>query len=152
MTEHIERAAAKQAGLRHYYTGRECTNGHVAPRYVQSGACSACIAASVASARAAYAVEHAEPRRLQRDEYSRSVCVHPVRLPLAMVPTVRAIVSGMLAARFPLLQADGRVDLDPSPRIGAVSGGTAVVRFLLHRDDVPVLTVMADDACRGMAA
>lgn len=148
----IERAAAKEAGLRHYYTGRPCTNGHTAPRYVQSGACSACIADSVARSRAAYAVEQSEPRRLQREEYGRTVRVHAVRLPLASVDAVRAIVSGMLCARFPLLHDDGRVDMNPAPRIGPAAGGTAVVRFLLHADDVPALQAMADGECARVAA
>lgn len=43
MTTIITRKEAKIAGLNKYFTAKECRNGHVAERYVQSGSCSQCI-------------------------------------------------------------------------------------------------------------
>ncbi len=37
-----ERAAAKLAGERHYFTGIPCRNGHIAKRYTSSGMCFIC--------------------------------------------------------------------------------------------------------------
>lgn len=38
-----EKQQAKADGSYTYFTGKPCVNGHVAPRYTQSGACSACL-------------------------------------------------------------------------------------------------------------
>lgn len=35
-------AAAKAAGVTHYFTGKPCPRGHVAPRYASTAACTAC--------------------------------------------------------------------------------------------------------------
>jgi hypothetical protein len=37
------RQLAKTAGLKTYQTGKPCRNGHIAPRYTQSGACALCV-------------------------------------------------------------------------------------------------------------
>jgi hypothetical protein len=42
MPEIISRGDARQAGLTHYFTGRECSKGHVAERFVSSGSCVTC--------------------------------------------------------------------------------------------------------------
>lgn len=42
----MERTEAQSLGRVRYWTGRECLNGHIAPRYVTSGACSLCVAAA----------------------------------------------------------------------------------------------------------
>lgn len=38
----ISRAQAAGIGATHFFTGRLCKNGHVAPRYVSTGNCTAC--------------------------------------------------------------------------------------------------------------
>lgn len=38
----MKRSDAKAAGLKTYRTGKPCANGHNAPRFTTSGACSAC--------------------------------------------------------------------------------------------------------------
>lgn len=42
MKEMITRAEAKTLGLKRYYTGVPCTNGHISERQTSSGACIAC--------------------------------------------------------------------------------------------------------------
>lgn len=39
----IRRSHAKAAGLKMYFTGKECQRGHIAERYVSTGQCSVCI-------------------------------------------------------------------------------------------------------------
>ena len=46
----ISRKDAISLGLRKYYTGEPCRNGHIAERYVQSGTCQECINGSRSSA------------------------------------------------------------------------------------------------------
>lgn len=41
----LSRAEARAIGLRHYFTGKPCCHGHVAPRYVAQGSCVECHAA-----------------------------------------------------------------------------------------------------------
>lgn len=43
-TNLVTRKAAKAAGLLRYFTGRPCPHGHVAQRYVSTGACLQCLA------------------------------------------------------------------------------------------------------------
>lgn len=40
--EHITRADAAAGGLRFYFTGKACTRGHLAPRYVVNTGCVEC--------------------------------------------------------------------------------------------------------------
>lgn len=54
----ISRGDAKKLGLRHYFTGKECPNGHIAKRFVSSYTCSEC------------AIEH--HRRYRKDPEFRS--------------------------------------------------------------------------------
>lgn len=44
----ISRAEAKTLGLNKYFTGNACPSGHVAQRYVQSGACCDCLSVAPA--------------------------------------------------------------------------------------------------------
>lgn len=44
----ISRAEAKSLGLNKYFTGNACPSGHVAQRYVQSGACCDCLSVAPA--------------------------------------------------------------------------------------------------------
>ena len=39
----INRSQAVQSGVMRYYTGKPCTNGHIAERYTVSGACLECL-------------------------------------------------------------------------------------------------------------
>lgn len=40
--EIISRAAARDLGRKHFYTGKPCVHGHLLPRYVVSGSCVKC--------------------------------------------------------------------------------------------------------------
>lgn len=41
----MKRKVAKELGLVHYYTGNQCSKGHIAMRYVANGLCVECSAA-----------------------------------------------------------------------------------------------------------
>lgn len=57
--EAISRGAAQAAGLKHYFTGKPCKRGHVAPRYVCDKACVECKNAQ----RRQFAAAHPEKMR-----------------------------------------------------------------------------------------
>jgi hypothetical protein len=142
-----ERAAAKAAGLAQYTTARPCVRGHMAPRYTQSGACSACIVSHVVRSREAFRAGPGAARNAQRATYAQTVRVMSVRLPLHAVKDVAGVAAAMLVARFPLMVDDKRVDFGATYRVGAPEGETAMVRLLAHNDDMPTLRAMADGEC-----
>ncbi len=47
----ISRAEAKARGLKHYFTGKQCPNGHIVERYVTNGCCLGCNFAQAANRR-----------------------------------------------------------------------------------------------------
>lgn len=143
----MERSEARALGLNKYSTGKPCTNGHVAERYVQSGSCVACIAQSVVRARDEYAAEQTAPRAVERRAFNTLVIDFKQRVPLDQLESIRSIAVAMLTARFPLLANDGRVLFDPDPRPTHKAAGTAMVRFLAHRDDEATIRAMCNAAC-----
>jgi len=48
----VSRKEAKAKGLAHYFTGRPCKRGHIAPRVVAKAACSVCLKAEYAAYKA----------------------------------------------------------------------------------------------------
>lgn len=60
-----ERQNAKAKGLRKYFTGKPCKNGHVAERNTSNGTCCECFNANAARFRA----RHPERRRQQSARY-----------------------------------------------------------------------------------
>jgi 5-methylcytosine-specific restriction endonuclease McrA len=76
----ITRAEAKARGLKRYFTGKPCRNGHVAERYVSVGNCGACLRATEAEYRkdpAWRARKNAHFREYRKDPERRE---HYVRL------------------------------------------------------------------------
>jgi hypothetical protein len=67
--EIVTRKQARERNLNKYFTGVPCTNGHVAERYVTSGACQGCISEAVSGVRrAASAAVAPNPERLAQLE------------------------------------------------------------------------------------
>ena len=64
----ITRRAAFAAGLKHFYTGLECRNGHRAPRLVVTGNCVECRSEA---ARRWYAQPKNRARRIEYDAFRR---------------------------------------------------------------------------------
>lgn len=71
----ISRKDAISLGLRKYYTGESCRNGHIAERYVQSGTCQECIngsrSSAIITARSAIAAEILPPEDVMKLHLSR---------------------------------------------------------------------------------
>ena len=151
--EIIERAAAQAAGLKVYFTGRPCVNGHVAKRYATSGACADCIRQSQDAIRAAYAASPGQAavraRYAEAGTFAREVVPVRLRVPLSTFPSLQSIAAAMLRARFPAM-ADS--DLTCAPQPTGQAGGTAMLRFLVHSADEPILRTMADNECRRYSA
>jgi hypothetical protein len=53
MTDTVSRKLAKARGLKFYFTGKPCSKGHVAERYVSGGPCVECARSSVKDAQVA---------------------------------------------------------------------------------------------------
>lgn len=146
MSEPIGRTEAKALGERHYFTGEPCKNGHVAVRYVQSGACYECIRQSTYNIRAKFAADQAaDTLRPEVKRFVRETIIVKHRVPQPQVPGIHALVVGMLAAHFPSLIGSERVVMDPAPVLTQAAGLTVVATFLIHRDDVDAV----DQLCRG---
>lgn len=64
----ITRKEAKVKGLTHYFTGKSCKRGHIAPRQIVSQNCTACVQEWKARDRKSNPEKH---RRYRRDDYER---------------------------------------------------------------------------------
>lgn len=61
-----ERYEAKVAGLRHYFTGKPCKNGHIAKRFTRCGQCTECSTVCRAAYRNRYPEKVRETKRRAR--------------------------------------------------------------------------------------
>lgn len=100
----MERKEAAAAGLKKYNTGRPCKHGHMAERYVDSGACSACLKNMVAINYAS----SAEQRELIANRTKQIFLFTK----LSGLPAIKMLVDGMVAARLPNVAADA---VNPEP-------------------------------------
>lgn len=137
--EITERSTAKAAGLSKYFTNRPCVNGHTSERYVQSGACMGCIAASQETIRAAYKTSNATPLKLaQRARIARDMIVRP-RCDVRSLPGILAIVDAFALARYPALT--GTIQTQ-QPRLTNKTGVTAIASILCDPDDAATVEAM----------
>lgn len=140
-----ERQIAANNGAKKYFTGEICRNGHVAERYTLSGACVECLKESQAKINTAYSAARAGARTPESDRFVREVVSLRQRVPLAMLESVQAILRTLLAVRFPTIEAEGKVKLVQEGRPSKIAGGTGMVGFWVHRDDIPA----AEQICRN---
>jgi len=146
MTTLISRSDAQARGLRHYFTGEPCKNGHRANRYTQSGACYECIRQSTYAERERHAAKRAADVNLPEiKRFTRETMIVKHRVPEASVPALSALIAGMVAAHFPTLVDEERVVIAPPPAITQRAGLTCVATFLTHRDDLDAV----DQLCRA---
>jgi 5-methylcytosine-specific restriction endonuclease McrA len=66
--EIIGRDEASKRGLTYYFTGKPCTNGHIAPRYVNDGACAECAKEKLRRKRQAHREASGKPPRISLEE------------------------------------------------------------------------------------
>ena len=131
--EKISRKDAAQKGQTTYFTGEQCKHGHIAYRYVKSGACSDCIK----FANGAQVLPNAAERKAAK-EMMLSV---KIRGYFEDREALAAAAYGLALMRCPVL-AMGDVDPRTLPQ-GKEPSGTALFSFLCFQEDV--------DALRGIA-
>lgn len=152
MRSTMTRAEARAQGLRHFYSGEPCRHGHNGIRYTQSGACYACIKASVDQMRNEFkAAQEADVARPELIRFIKETLIVNVRLPEAQVRSLGSIVAGMLSARFPLLVAHERVNMAPASTLSRRMGSTCMATYLAHRDDAAAIKTLAENAMRAHA-
>lgn len=137
--EILSRSDAIARQQRHYFTGRPCKHGHVAPRYVQSCTCVECIAQAVGRDRAAARANG--PTAAQR-AYKTEVVDRRFRLPIDSLPMLQAVAAALLEGRYPDL--GGRYARVVEPRPVRPAGGTAMVRLRVHPDDVVLVQALCN--------
>lgn len=131
----IERDIAKATGAIKYFTGRPCVNGHVAPRYTQSGTCSECIKGAAAGVRSekdmspeiAVFISNLAEINLRAEEKNAGM--------------LRDCAAALCVSRCPGLRPD-QVKAKWYPANPA--GNTALYRVKVHPDDIRVMREMAD--------
>ena len=135
----LTRKEAAEAGKAQYYTGKECKHGHLAPRYTQSGTCSACIRAAGPGPRMDMSRLADSQEVLATAKAELSVlglrCYH------TDLPKVRDVVLAMGRVRFPGLALKDIV-ASQTPRNSG--GGTGFYMFRIHADDYEFLLKVAN--------
>lgn len=128
----MERKEAAAAGLKKYNTGRPCRHGHTADRYVDSGACSACLKNMVAIKYAG----GAEARMLIADR-TKQIFLFAQQ---ETMPTIKMLVDGMISARLPNVAPDA---VNPTPFWSKqVSKETYQIKVRVPNEDVDAAYAM----------
>ncbi|HNC91841.1 MAG TPA: hypothetical protein PL000_23205 [Anaerolineales bacterium] len=128
----MERKEAAAAGLKKYNTGRPCKHGHIADRYVDSGACSACLKNMVAVKYAG----GAESRQVIADRTKQIYLF--VRS--AGLPAIKMMVDSLVAARLPSIAPDA---VNPEPYWSKqVSRDTFQIKVRVPVEDVDTAYTM----------
>lgn len=136
--ELISRAEAKRQGLKQYFTGEQCKNGHVAFRYTQSGTCSGCL-------RAAGSVTDTAEYVLRRQATDQLVQVK-FRLFREDVELFAASAHAFGVMRFPILR---KVDIYPGLLPLDSCANTGLYKFNCHADDIAPLRELAVELCKA---
>jgi len=136
--EIITRQEARQRGLKTYFTGVACKNGHVSSRYVQSGTCSACIKASNSPVD--------DPNVEARREAKAQLVQVKVRLFDVDLEVFKAAAYAIALARFPVLQVG---DVFPGLLPLDKESGTALYKFNCHEGDISQLREIAESLRRA---
>ena len=100
----MERKEAAAAGLKKYNTGRPCKHGHMADRYVDSGACSACLKNMVA-------INYASSAEQRELIASRTKQIY-LFTKLSGLPAIKMLVDSLVAARLPTVDPSA---VNPTP-------------------------------------
>lgn len=137
----ICRKDAKEKGIKTYFTGQPCKNGHVAYRYTQSGTCSECINGD----HKRVADPEAAARRAARAELVQA----RFRLFDVDRDTFAASVWALAVMRYPVLTP---ADVDPHLVATNKASGTGMYAFYCHSDDVGALRVLAGDMVKARPA
>lgn len=118
----ISRKDAIAQNLTHYFTGSPCVHGHVAQRYVKSGACSVCVGISTTAIRSGERAVVREETRNKREAINQLIEFR-VRAFECDWNLIRDTAVAMCLAKYPHLTAgDVTVKRPPTGR----AAGTAM--------------------------
>lgn len=85
-----KRSEALLAGSKFFFSGRPCVRGHVVPRYVSSGACSACLAERAENFRTDY-----KAARAARFSPQSGVHLVTAKVPLPLLDAFKAMCAAL---------------------------------------------------------
>jgi hypothetical protein len=141
ITKITSRKDAVAAGLKKYFTGKTCSNGHIAPRYTQSGSCSACVVGAANQYRptdkqlpvpaAIY-----PPGYVPRSDACAQLVDTRLRVYPEDYPTLRDAAIACTTTRYPSLTRD---DVVGKGTMTDPHGGTYLVRIRLDPVDVHMM-------------
>ena len=128
----ITRHEARQNGIKTYYTGQPCKNGHDSYRYVQSGTCAACIRQSNGLG--------SDPTSGIRKEAKAAMVQIRVRCHDVDREHVAAAVWALAVMRWPFLTQG---DVDPKLLPKDKTAGTGLYAFYCHEGDIAAVREIA---------
>ena len=134
----IERAEAKAKGLKTYFTGRPCRNGHNSYRYTTSGSCADCVNGD----------RHVEYDPNKEARRAAKALLVQVRLRAYDVDrdSLASAAWALAMMRYPVLVLG---DIDPRLLPTDRTAGTGLYAFYCQEEDVATLRSIAADAIKG---
>lgn len=134
-----DRKTAFASGKKQYFTGKACKAGHVAYRYVQSGACSECVAAS----RTSYSADLKENAEVDQKGVnaqmrlsSRELIFDKFRAFNVDSLKLMNMAAALCSARYPLLPIE---TFETRVSATLANDGMAMYKVKIHPDDVALL-------------
>lgn len=134
----ITRQAAKEKGLKTYYTGQACKHGHDSYRYTQSGTCAACIKESNGGV--------ANPDSEARKAAKAAMVRVNVRCYEEDREHVAVAVWALAVMRWPFLTQG---DVDPKVLPRDKTAGTALYAFHCHEGDIAAVREIAAQSMKS---
>jgi len=134
----ISRQEARQKGLKTYYTGQPCKNGHDSYRYTQSGTCAACIRQSNGLT--------LDPTSGPRKEAKAAMVQVRVRCYEEDRDHVAVAVWALAAMRWPFLTQG---DVDPKLIPKDKTAGTGLFAFYCHEGDIAAVRAIAAESMKA---
>lgn len=142
----MDRKTALALGEIKYFTGAPCRNGHIAPRYTQSGTCAECIRPSKKPHHITEDMNAEKVERRRRYEQRHAALLHFVEVKIRAFPQDWPLIFDTAAAlamqRSPALIAE---DLRISGKyMSAPAAGTHLYHLRMHPDDIETVRAVAN--------
>ncbi len=137
------RKEAIAEGLKKYFTGEACRNGHVSPRYTQSGSCCECINGSDGASRKqvqAAAQVNRDLAAITR-EVAASLTDYAYRVAMADVHLLKATAAALVDLRYP---GFGERQSHSSRAPKNPVSGTCMYFVRVHPEDINQLQAFAN--------
>lgn len=139
--EILSRPEARQKGLKTYFTGKICKNGHNSYRYTQSGTCAQCVKEANGAT--------VDPVLDARKEAKAQLVQVRIRAFDDERDNIAAAAWALAVMRFPVLTQG---DVDPRLLPGDRTAGTGLYAFYCHDEDVGTLRAIGSAAINQRSA